>query len=113
MAELTDSILDSVKEDIGAMIVPDDENPFDNTLVRYINTAIGFLYQLGIGVKGFRITGQSEVWSDLLGSKSDLEAAKSYITKEVRMMFDPPSSAALIDSDRKVLSELEWRISIM
>ena len=113
MAEFTESILDSVKEDIGAMVAPDDEAPFDNSLIRYINTALGFLFQLGVGSEPFKITGSTETWSDFLGEDSDLDAVKSYVTKEVKLMFDPPSSSYLLDADRKVISELEWRINLM
>lgn len=113
MAEFTESILDSVKEDIGAMVSPDDEAPFDNSLIRYINTALGFLFQLGVGDAPFKITGSTETWGDFLGLGSDLEAVKTYVTKEVKLMFDPPSSSFLIDSDRKIISELEWRINLM
>ena len=112
---MTDSILDTVKEDIGAMTFPDEDNPFDGPLIRDINSVLFILCQLGVGSTEapFKITGNTETWSDFLGEDlTDLEAVRTYISKKVKAMFDPPTSQALIDVEGRITDELEWRLRL-
>lgn len=78
-----------------------------------INSALMSLNQLGIGPStGFTITTSTEVWSNLIGDKRDVESIKSYVYLKVRLLFDPPSNAFLVESMERQIHELEWRINV-
>lgn len=105
-----DSILDSVKKLLG--ISPDDDS-FDLDIIISINSVLMILSQLGIGQNdSFSITGNTETWSDFLGSATNLEAVKSYVTLKVQLMFDPPSSSYVLEAKRNIISELEFRLTV-
>ena len=40
-----------------------------------------------------------------------LEVVKTYIHFKVKSMFDPPTSSALIEANKNIIAELEWRIN--
>ncbi len=104
---MDESILNSVKLALG---IGEDYEYFDQQLILYINTAIAVLIQTGVGEEGFVITGESETWSDLLGSKmAALEYSKSYIILRVRLLFDPPQSSGAMEALKETLREFEWR----
>lgn len=105
-----DSILVSIKKMLG---IGEDDTNFDQDVMIDINTAIMFLNQLGIGPEnGFSITGSTEKWSDLLGDRLDLDAVKTYVYLKVRLMFDPPSSAFVLESIDRQITQLEWRLNV-
>lgn len=103
------AIFVSVKKNLG--IAADDHN-FDDSIIMYINSVFMILNQLGVGPGlPFSITGDTEDWSDFFGTTVSLEAVKSYMYVKVRLLFDPPSSSALLESMQKMASELEWRLN--
>ena len=105
-----DSILTSIKKSLG---IGEDDVSFDTDIVMSINTAVASLTQMGVGPpNGFRIEDKTAEWSDFLGTAIDLESVKSFIYLKVKLLFDPPSSSALIDSINRVLGELEFRIYV-
>lgn len=104
------SILESVKQDLGAS---EWDNAFDSSLVRYINSVFTILNQLGVGPEtGFSITGPNETWDDYETMGADIEAVRSYLSKKVRIMFDPSASSFVNDTDKAICSELEWRLNV-
>lgn len=104
------SILTSVKQTLG---IESTVTAFDVEIIQAINSALMMLDQLGIGPEGgFVITSESEVWTDLLGDYTNLEAVKSYIYLRTRLLFDPPTTAHLIDAIERQIKELEWRLTI-
>lgn len=42
-----------------------------------------------------------------------MELLKSYVHLKVKLLFDPPSSSALIEVINSQIKELEFRISVM
>ncbi len=38
---------------------------------------------------------------------------KSYVYMKVRLIFDPPATAAAIDSMNRLVNEFEWRLNAM
>ena len=105
-----DSILESVKKDIGAS---EWDDAFDDTLVRDINTVFMILNQLGVGpTSGFMITGPNETWDEYDTNGADVEGVKSYVYKKVKLMFDPSSSSFVNESDKVICDELEWRLNV-
>jgi len=104
-----DSILTVIKKMLGP---GEDDTHFDTDIIININTAIATLTQVGIGPKaGFVITGKNEKWSDLLGDRIDLELVKTFIYLKVRLIFDPPTNAFLVDAIERQISEMLWRIA--
>ena len=106
-----DSILTSVKKIIG---ISEEDESFDTDLIIHINSVLMILNQLGVGPEdGFSITDKSAVWTDVIGDNKLIEATKTFVGLKVRLIFDPPTSSAVLDSINKTISELEWRINVM
>ena len=106
-----DSILTSVKKIIG---ISEEDESFDTDLIMHINSVLMILNQLGVGPEdGFSITDKSAVWTDVIGDNKLIEATKTFVGLKVRLIFDPPTSSAMLDSINKTISELEWRINVM
>jgi len=85
---------------------------FDLDILMHINTAFATLNQLGIGpVDGFMIEDDAPEWDAFLGDDLKLNSVKTYIYLSTRLVFDPPTTSYLIDSLRKQLDELTWRIN--
>lgn len=107
---MTDSILDTIKNMLG---LDSEYDAFDVELINYINSAFFVLSQLGIGSsEGFFISGQSEIWSDYVDSKSNLKAIQTFIKLKVQLLFDPPSNSFVVDAINKQMDELIWRLCL-
>ena len=105
-----DSILKSIKKNVN---VDPEDMVFDSDIIMYINSALSTLHQIGLGkANGFAIYDASAKWTDLLGTRTDLEFVKLYITYQVRLAFDPPGNSFGIDSMQKTITELTFRINV-
>lgn len=105
-----DSILTSIKKMLG---IAEEYEHFDTDLIMHINSVFSILNQLGVGPsEGFSITGKTETWSEFLSDSKKLESVKSYVYMKVRLIFDPPTSSAVMESMKSLISELEWRINV-
>jgi len=105
-----ESILNSIKTLLGIQII---DTSFDNELVIHINSALAVLSQLGTWpVNGLKITGPTETWSYVLISPEMMEDIKLAVYFRVRLSFDPPASSFVLESMKKQLDELEWRIEV-
>jgi hypothetical protein len=105
-----DSILESVKQSMGPS---EGDNHFDPDIIMHINTALMSLNQLGVGpAEGFSIFDGEAKWQDLLGTRKDLEAVKSFVYLKTRLAFDPPQSGFLVDAIKSQITELEFRINL-
>ncbi len=104
------SILDSVKKDLGIM---PDYTYFDPDIIMGINSAFSILTQLGVGPSsGFSITDNTTLWSDYIPDDLHLEMVKTYVSKKTKQFFDPPSTGPIAEAHERVLKEMEWRINI-
>ena len=100
-------ILDTVRKLVGA---GDSAGPFDQDLLIHINSTMSVLTQLGLGpVNGFFVTENSK-WNEFLGDGLKLEMVKTYVYLKVRLIFDPPQNASLLEAIKSQISEYEWRI---
>ena len=101
-----ESILTSIKKLLG----PDEGNKaFDVDIMIHINTALMRLSQIGIGpAEGFFITSELDTWEKFLGERKDIEAVKTLIYLKVRLVFDPPTNSAVIETIKQTIAELEW-----
>lgn len=107
---MDESILNSIKKLLG---LSDKYDAFDTDIIIHINTVFITLNQLGIGPNsGFSIRDKSTVWEDYISNSKNLEAVKTYIYLKVRLVFDPPLNASVLESMKQTIAELEWRLNI-
>ena len=107
---VSESILLSVKKMLG---LDQEYDVFDPELIIHINTVFGTLHQLGVGPEDqFRITGDSETWSEFDTEGEQIDEVKTYIYLRVRLLFDPPSSSFVLSSFKEQIQELEWRLNV-
>ena len=105
-----ESILTSIKKLLG---IDEEYEHFDPDIIMHINSVFMILNQLGVGPsEGFSIQDSNSVWPDFMPSGSNLEAVKSYMHLKVKLMFDPPSSSAVMDAINRTIAELEWRLNV-
>lgn len=106
---MEDSILTSIKKLLGIAV---DYTHFDDDIIIHINSAFSTLAQLGIGPKnGFSISDSTSTWSQFIDDPL-VNSAKSYVYLSVKLVFDPPTSSAVIDAYNKRLEEIAWRLSV-
>lgn len=105
-----ESILTSIKKLLG---IEEECEYFDPDLIMHINSVFMILNQLGVGpVEGFSIQDSKSVWTDFIPAGSNLEAVKSYMHLKVKLLFDPPSSSAVMEAINRSIAELEWRLNV-
>lgn len=104
-----DSILNSVKKFLG---IGADYKNFDVDLIMHINTAFAVLTQMGVGPSnGFMIEDESSEWSEFY-IENNLNIIRSFVYLKVKLLFDPPTSNALLESANNMLREYEWRLFV-
>lgn len=107
MAE--EKILKQVKSQIG---IGEDCQDYDSDLILLINSAFATLNQLGAGPKeGFSITGDSEEWNQF-SEGLEINFVKQYVYLKTKLAFDPSNSSFALESTKKQIDELEFRISV-
>ena len=105
---MNDSILISIKKLLGLGAECSD---FDQDILMHINTALANLVQMGVGPEnGFIVRDETAKWSDFIGDTNKLEQVKSDVYLRVKLLFDPPNNATLIESTNRMIAELEWRM---
>ena len=102
------SILYSIKTQWGESI---DDKSFDNDIIADINLTLMKLTQLGVGPSaGFFIEDSTTNWADYVSDPFIHKPLESYIYMEVKLVFDPPQTAALLDALNRSISQYEVRI---
>lgn len=111
-----ESILTSIKKLLG---IAEEYEHFDADLIMHINSVFSILTQLGVGPsEGFMIEDSTATWNDFIPWDKDkkhallLQSVKSYMYLKVKLLFDPPTSSAVMESMNRMLSEFEWRLNI-
>lgn len=105
-----ESILTSIKKMLGIM---EDDTHFDVDIIIHINTVLGILNQLGVGVEGFTIKDKNATWNQFLKDRSvKLDGARTYTYLRVKLLFDPPPSASGVACMEKVVEELGFRLTV-
>jgi hypothetical protein len=90
-----------------------DYTHFDQDIIININTVLMVLTQIGVGPStGLFITDSTQLWADFLGERKDLEAIKTFVYLKVRLLFDPPSNAFIVEAMERQIKELEWRLMV-
>ena len=109
---IMDSILTSIKKMLG---IREEYGGFDTDIIININSVFGILNQLGVGPDaGFSIQDSTSTWDDfipnLTQNATKFDMIKSYIYLKVKLLFDPPTVGAVMESTNKLVDELEWRL---
>lgn len=105
---MNDSILISIKKLLG---ITEDYTHFDQDIIMHINSIFMVLAQLGVGPdEGFTIEDDASTWSDFISDDKRFEAVKTYMYLRVKLLFDPPLSSTTIDSYKRYIDEMEWRL---
>ncbi len=108
---MSESILTSVKKNLGII---EDDTSFDSDIILDINGIFSILYQIGVGEEGFQIEDKVATWQDYLGDDiGKLALVKNYMYLQVRMIFDPPQSSAVISAYESRIQEYTWRLNCM
>lgn len=106
---MEESILISIKKLLG---ITKDYKNFDTDIITHINTVFLNLNQLGVGPEdGYFIEDDGNTWSEYIGDVKNLNAVKTYIYLKVKLMFDPPASSAVMEANKQMINELEWRLN--
>lgn len=105
-----ESILTSIKKLLG---ITEEYAHFDADIIMHINSAFMTLNQLGVGPEeGFTIVDDEKTWADFIGDSTKFEAVKIYVYLQVKMVFDPPTSAFVMDAIKHKSDELAWRLNV-
>lgn len=108
--KVTDSILLSMKKALGPS---GSYDVFDSQIVMFINGILNHINQLGVGIRGFQITGEDETWADFIPDDADdFSQASLYMYCKLRLYFDPPTNSFLVTNLEKLASEAEWRLNV-
>lgn len=104
-----ESILTSTKKLAG---LTEDYAHFDPDIIMYINSVFLVLKQLGVGPsKGFYIQDATDSWDDFIDDNDVIrEAVKAYMGQKVRLKFDPPVNATLLQALKDSIDESEHRL---
>jgi hypothetical protein len=105
------SILKSINKALG---IHEEDDTFDDDIMMHINSVFAVLHQIGASPPdGFFITDGTEVWSDFLQGKQNVQMVKTYIYDRVRLIFDPPANSSVTASVEKRIAEFEWRLNVL
>lgn len=105
-----ESILTSIKKLLG---IEEDYEHFDPDIIMHINSVFMILSQIGVGPEGgYRIQDESNTWDEYIIDKDNLDSVKSYIHLQVKLLFDPPQSSAVMEAMKRMIDQLEWRLNV-
>lgn len=109
----TDSVLNTVKKMLG---IPVEYDAFDTDIVIHINSVLSILSQMGVlssdGDKETvtEIFDGSTKWSEIIGDDKTISGIRTYVYLKVRLLFDPPTNSALLESFNRQINEFEYRL---
>jgi hypothetical protein len=107
---MEESILITIKKLLG---ISREYMHFDTDIITHINTVFLNLQQLGVGpVEGFSIKDEKTKWQDFINDNKKLNAVQTYIYLKVRLVFDPPLNSAVLEANKQMINELEWRLNV-
>ena len=107
---MNESILNSIKKLLG---ITAEYTNFDTDIIIHINSVFMILNQLGVGPsKCFRIEDEYTTWDEYITEDNDLDAVKTYMYLKVKLLFDPPLSSSVLEANKQLINELEWRLNV-
>lgn len=108
---MMDSILDTIKKMLGYEVTPDPH--FDTDIMVLINSAFSELSEVGVlSDASYRVTSRTNTWSDAFGGRKDVDVIQTFVYLYVKLIFDPPSSAFVLNALKEEKDRMEWRICV-
>lgn len=105
------SILTSVKICLNG--IPECDESFDEHLMMHINSALGTLFQLGIGPEeGYSISSKADEWDSFIDDQRLQSLVKDYVVTYCKVYFYQPDSGFVMSSLQQNLDRLEWRLRV-
>lgn len=106
-----ESILNSIKKMLG---IGEDYDHFDPDIIMHINSVFMTLNQLGVGpAEGFAIEDDTTIWTDYIPDATKLQAVKSYMYLQVKILFDSASlGAATLAAYERQIQQYEFRLNV-
>lgn len=104
------SILESTKAILGV----DGQTDFDLDIITHINATFLELDLLGVGAFGINlyIENSDTEWDSLFEPGPVQLAIKTFVYLNVRMLFDPPQTAAAISAMERRIEKAVWLINV-
>lgn len=107
---MNDSILNTIKKLLG---LSSDYTEFDTDIIIHINSVFSILQQLGVGPdNGFSISDATTTWSSYTNNDKQINDVITYVYLKVRLLFDPPVNSSILNAQKELISELEWRLNV-
>lgn len=107
---MEESILTSIKKLLG---ITKEYTNFDTDIIIHINSAFVTLNQLGVGPEEvFSIEGESDTWDKFIRDDKKLNSVITYIYLKVKLIFDPPINSSVMEANKQMINELEWRLNV-
>jgi len=108
----TDSVLNTVKKMLG---IPIEYDAFDTDIIIHINSVLSILTQMGVlptndNKTVTEIFDGSTKWSEIIGDDNTINGIRTYVYLKVRLLFDPPTNSALLESFNRQINEFEYRL---
>ena len=103
-----DNILQTIKKLLGG--IQEENTHFDTDLILFINSEFTTLAQLGIGPFEPFVIDENSTWDQF--EYKNLEAVKEYIYLRVKLVFDPPLNASILQAYTTRADELQWRLMV-
>lgn len=91
-----------------------DSNQIVDTLLPFINMAIGALSQICSSLSPVYVTDSSTTWNDLYSGDNDeiMTLIVADIVFRTKLLWDAPDSSYVLSAYEKRIDELDWRLSI-
>lgn len=107
---MSSSILNTIKKLLG---MTPEYTAYDEDVIVAINATFNVLYQLGVGpAEPFSIEDKNTTWDMYTEDRKTIEMVKEYIFMKVKLIFDPPLNASVLESYKQMVSEYEWRLNV-
>lgn len=105
---MEENILVSIKDLLG---INKEDKAFDTDILININSTFSTLYQIGVGSEShyFLLTGK-ETWDEVFAEKDLIDFIKLYTYMKVKIVFDPPTNASVLQAFTEQMKEIEYRI---
>ena len=109
--ELTDYILESVREGVGLTSTTSD---FDTDLLMHINSSISELNQNGVGLP--IVVDKTTTWEDFqdpsqIKGNVYFQFVPLFIALNTKILFDPPPPSS-VDIHKTTIDKLLWRLRV-
>lgn len=104
---MDESILKTLKSLLG---VSEGVDVFDDEIMVLANSAFMTLHQLGVGtIEPFNLNSEFQIWEEFCDN-NNFASAKVFVYLQIRVAFDPPTSAFVLTAIERQLDELTWRL---